>query len=151
MAAGRIDWPRIATGHVRVGARGLCAGPLGKAGREIHEPLVDLSRFTLDTRLLGLTLIADLDKGRIFEVGRDHNQRWHIDGLKGPVDMQILPNGRVLIAENHARRITERDKPERSIGNRRRRHSPRGARLPNGNTFIATYNEILEVTPDGAN
>ncbi len=115
-----------------------------------NEHLLDLSRFTLDTRLLGLTIVADLDKGRIMEIGRDHKERWHIEGFKGPVDVQCLPNGRILVAENHGRRVTERDRTGKIHWERATSAFPASCqRTANGNTFIATYNEILEVTPDG--
>jgi hypothetical protein len=115
-----------------------------------NEGLVDLSSFVPESRMLGMTLIADLDKGRVFEVDRDHTERWNIAGFGGPVDMQYLPNGRILVAENHARRVTERDKSGKVIWEKATPAFPASCqRLPNGNTFIATYNQILEVTSDG--
>ncbi len=83
-------------------------------------------------------------------MGRDGKQRWKITGIMGAMDAQVLPNGRVLIAENSAGRVTERElsgavKWEyRTPGN-----NPIACqRLPNGNTFIATYTQVMEVTPD---
>jgi HEAT repeat protein len=115
-----------------------------------NETTLDLSRLTWESRLLGLTLIADLDKGRVVEVGRDHGQRWRVDGFGGPVDVELLPSGRILVAENHSRKVTERDKTGRICWEKTTSAFPASCqRLPNGNTFIATYNELLEVTGDG--
>jgi outer membrane protein assembly factor BamB len=101
-------------------------------------------------RIQGRTLIADLDKGCIFEVGPDHKELWRVTGFGGPVDMQVLANGNVLAAENHARKVTERDRTgkvvwEKSTG----AFAASCQRLPNGNTFIATYYQLLEVAPNG--
>jgi hypothetical protein len=115
-----------------------------------HEGAIDLVKAPLESRALGLTLIADLDGGRILEIGRDHKPRWQIAGFGGPVDVQVLSNGRILVAENHARKVTERDRSGRVCWERATSTFPASCqRLPNGNTFIATYNQLVEVTPDG--
>lgn len=108
------------------------------------------ARTNLESRMLGLTLIVDLDKGRIVEVGRDHHERWHVEGLGGPVDAQLLPNGRILVAENHARRVTEQDRTGKVLWEKTTTAFPASCqRLPSGATFIATYNQLVEITPDG--
>jgi outer membrane protein assembly factor BamB len=119
-----------------------------------HKGEIDLAAAARQDRLLGLTLICEYDSptgrpgGRVWETGRDGKPRWQLQGVLGPMDAQVLPNGRVLIAENLGRRVTERDfsgtvKWEYSVGN-----NPIACqRLPNGNTFIATYTQVLEVTP----
>ena len=65
------------------------------------------------------------------------------------MDAQVLANGRILVAENSANRITERDQK----GDIKWTYQVPGnpiccQRLPNGNTFIATYNLVMEITPD---
>lgn len=115
-----------------------------------NETKVDLSRLTQEPPMLGFTVIADLDSGRISELGPDRKERWRIDGFKGPVDVQVLPNGRVLVAENHGSQVTERDQSGQIIWQKKTGALPASCqRLANGNTFIATYNQILEVTHDG--
>jgi HEAT repeat protein len=120
----------------------------------VRGPALDLARVDLEDRRLGLTLICEYDSmqgrpgGQVWECGRDGKARWKITGLQGPMDAQVLPGGRVLIAENSGQRVTERD----LTGAVRWQHSLNNTpiacqRLPNGNTFIATYNEVLEVTP----
>lgn len=103
----------------------------------------------------GLLTIAEYEAargrngGRIWERGPDGTTRWLFD-VHGAMDAQVLPNGRVLVAENIANRITERDKKGAIKWEYPLTSNPVGCqRLANGNTFIATYNELLELTPDG--
>jgi hypothetical protein len=111
---------------------------------------VDFAQVAAESRPLGLTLITDLDKGRVVEIGRDHKERWRVDGFGGPVDVQLLPTGRILVAENHARKVTERDRSGKIVWEKSTPAFPASCqRLPNGNTFIATYNQLLEYAPDG--
>jgi len=64
------------------------------------------------------------------------------------MDAHTLPNGRVLVAENNANRVTERDTKGTVLWEYRTPNNPICCqRLPNGNTFIASYNMVMEVTP----
>jgi HEAT repeat protein len=117
---------------------------------------INLAHLTQGEANLGLTTIVEYDnfvgggQGQVWECGRDGKARWKITGLMGPMDAQVLPGGRVLIAENSGQRVTERDLK----GNVKWSYSIPGGnpiacqRLPNGNTFIATYNQVMEVTRD---
>jgi outer membrane protein assembly factor BamB len=61
-----------------------------------------------------------------------------------------LPNGHVLIAENSANRITERSKDGTIKWEYRVPGNPiTSQRLPNGNTFIAAYNYLIEIDAQG--
>jgi len=118
-----------------------------------HAAEIDLARLGQE-QYLGLISVSEYDSpagqvgGRVSEFARDGKERWQITGVVGAMDAQVLPNGRVLIAENAGRRVSERDlngviKWEYPLEN-----NPIGCqRLPNGNTFIATYNQLMEVTP----
>jgi HEAT repeat protein len=123
---------------------------------ESQGPRVNLARLTQGEVNLGLFTIVEYDnfvgggQGKVWECGRDGKPRWIITGLMGPMDAQVLPGGRVLIAENSGQRVTERDLK----GNVKWSYNIPGGnpiacqRLPNGNTFIATYNQVMEVTRD---
>src|SRR5262249_56328210 len=88
--------------------------------------------------------------GRLWECGPDGKSRWHIDGVKNPADVQILPGGRYLIAECQAHVITERDRQGKVLWSHDLQGYPVSCqRLPNGNTFMASYSDIREVTRDG--
>jgi hypothetical protein len=118
----------------------------------------DLAKLGGGEPLKGLTLIIEVDgvggaggQGRVWECGPDGKQRWEWLNVNGPVDIQVLPGGRFLVAEYYASRVTERDREGKIIW-----ESPRlsgntvaAQRLPNGNTLIATMNEVTEVSRDG--
>jgi outer membrane protein assembly factor BamB len=79
------------------------------------------------------------------ELGTDNQPRWQIDNLIFPLDAQYLPGDRVLIAEYHAARVTERNTKGEVLWQKRLNGGPLVAqRLPNGNTFIATDSQLLE-------
>ena len=63
---------------------------------------------------------------------------------------QTLPNGNVLIAENNTMRVTERDPQGNVLWEYRVLTGQPIAvqRLPNGNTFIGSYNQVMEITPN---
>lgn len=120
-----------------------------------HGDKVDLAQLALADRPAGLTLIAAYDgynqgKGKVFEVSADGRTRWQIDDVRGPVDAQVLPGNRVLIAEYNAAKFTERTFDGKIVWERTANGSPVNCRrLPNGNTFLATTSEIREITADG--
>ena len=70
-------------------------------------------------------------------------------GLEGPDDVQLLPGGRILVAERHASRVTERDRNGKVLWQHKTVANPICCqRLASGHTLIATFSELLEVTPD---
>jgi HEAT repeat protein len=115
----------------------------------------DLSKLTTGAGYLGYTLLVQVSNnnsiGRVAEVGRDGKIRWQIGNLKYPVDAQVLPGERVLVTEWDGNRVAEFDfrgnviwKKEGFTG-----RATNAQRLPNGNTFICTTNELLEVDRSG--
>jgi HEAT repeat protein len=111
---------------------------------------VDLSRFETGDRLLGLTLGIEYNTGRVWECGRDGVARWEIKGLQGPMEAQVLPGGRVLIAESNNKTISERDFQGKVLWQKVLPHEPTGVqRLPSGNTFVSSYNRAMEFDRDG--
>jgi HEAT repeat protein len=100
-------------------------------------------------RQLGYTLLISMDQGLIQELGRDGKPRWQITGLQGPVDAQVLPNDRILVAEQHAGRVTERNLKNDVVWQKQANWPLGCQRLPNGHTFIVMRNQLLEVDRDG--
>jgi hypothetical protein len=91
-----------------------------------------------------------LIEGRVVAIGLDGKEHWRIDDVDGPADVQVLPNGRLLIAENHGQRITERDLSGRIVWQWRDPSYPVACwRLDSGNTFVVNRDGMLEVTPEG--
>jgi len=116
---------------------------------------VDLARLSNTDNYLGLITVCEYDSavgapgGQVWEAGRDLRPRFTIRGINGAMDAQVLSNGRILVAENSANRITERDPSGAIKWEYRVPGNPiRVQRLPNGNTFIAMYNSVMEITPD---
>ena len=121
----------------------------------VNESTLDLARLCEGETHLGLVTVCEYDSaigqpgGQVWEAGRDGKQHWKIDGVLGAMDAQVLPGGRVLVAENAANRVTERDLSGAIKWEYRTPGNPIACqRLPNGNTFIATYNQVMEITPD---
>jgi HEAT repeat protein len=118
----------------------------------VHGPAVDLNK--LDSpRRLGHTLLVEVDPntttGRVLELGPDDTPRWQIQGLRYPLDAQVLPGNRVLIAEFYGMQVTERDFRGNVLWRQPVTMPLSCQRLPNGNTFIASRNLLLEVDRSG--
>jgi hypothetical protein len=122
-----------------------------------HEGTLDLACAGEGDSFLGLVTVCEYDSvvagrfsGQVWEAPRNGTARFKFGNLVGPMDAQTLPNGRILVAENGANRVSERDRE----GNVKWEFNVVGSnpiccqRLPNGNTFIAMYNQLLEVRPD---
>jgi outer membrane protein assembly factor BamB len=87
--------------------------------------------------------------GRVWACRADGKPIWEIRGVSA-WDAQLLPNGRVLIGEYGGSQITERDLEGKVLWTHRVTNTVSSCkRLPNGNTFISTFGEILEVDPKG--
>jgi hypothetical protein len=110
---------------------------------------VDLAKIDAAPALHGYTMMILLDQGRLFEVDADNKERWHLDGLQFPLDAQMLPGERVLVAENGANRVTERNLKGEVLWETKAEAPLMAQRLPNGNTFIGTRTRLFEVTRDG--
>lgn len=116
-----------------------------------HEATVDFTR--LDT--LGYTLIVLLDERRIFELDAAGQVRWQLDGFSKPLDAQLLPNDHLLVAEHGGdlggpgNRVTERTLKGELVWKKDVDGPLVAQRLPGGNTFIATADQLFEVDPDG--
>jgi hypothetical protein len=83
------------------------------------------------------------------ELGRDGKPRWQIDGLIYPLDAHVVANNRVLVAEYSANQVTERTFKGDILWKKDVQMPLCCQRLPNGNTFIACQNQILELDRTG--
>jgi hypothetical protein len=110
-----------------------------------HGQTADLQRLNEPPSPLGFTLLLLLDMGEAREVDRDNRVRWQISGLNFPLDIQYLPGGRVLVAEHDGNTVTERDLQGNVIWEKKVDQPLVAQRLANGNTFIATPVQLIEV------
>ena len=113
-----------------------------------QNPL-DMTRLDDTPRQLGYTLVVIPGNGKVLEIDRNGKTRWELNGLQYPFDAQVLPNGNVLVAEFHGRKVTERTPANKVVWEKAVTWPIGCQRLPNGNTFIATRNQLLEVNRDG--
>jgi outer membrane protein assembly factor BamB len=122
-----------------------------------NKNAIDLTNLSDRESYLGLVTIAEYDNqvgqinGQVWEGPRGGQKRWTFGGVIGAMDAQSLPNGRILVAENSANRVTERDTKGEVKWEYRIPFNGNPIccqRLPNGNTFIASYNMVMEIRPD---
>jgi hypothetical protein len=119
---------------------------------EANNTALDLSK--LDTSVqLGYTLITQMDAkgatGRVLELRPNKDIHWQIEGLRYPLDAQVVGKDRVLIAEYLNRRVTERDFKGTIIWEKHVTMPISVQRLSNGHTFIGTRRQLLIVDGNG--
>ncbi|MBI1914819.1 MAG: PQQ-binding-like beta-propeller repeat protein [Planctomycetes bacterium] len=114
-----------------------------------HKDGLDLAKLGDAARLAGHTLVLLLDEGRAVDVDRDNKPRWQVEGLKFPLDAQYLPGDHLLVAEYQGGRVSERNRKGEVVWEKRVLQPLVAQRLPNGNTFIATSNQLSEVDKSG--
>jgi hypothetical protein len=114
-----------------------------------HADKLDLAKIDLFPAQHGYTMMILLDQNQIVEVDSANKVRWTINGVQFPLDAQLLPNDHVLVAENMANRITERNLKGEVLWQFAVEAPLVAQRLPDGNTFIATRTQLVEVDKDG--
>jgi HEAT repeat protein len=114
-----------------------------------HGAAVNLDGLDTPSRLLGYTMVVLLDEGMIQELGPDKKPRWQVRGFQFPLDAQYLPGERLLVAEHGGNLVTERNLKGDILWKKEIEGPLVAQRLPNGNTFIATRSQLLEVDRTG--
>jgi hypothetical protein len=110
---------------------------------------IDLAKVNLGTSYLGFTLVIHLDAGRVLELDVAKKVRWQIENLQFPLDAQMLPGERVLIAEHNGNIVTERNREGKVLWKKEIEGPIMAQRLANGRTFIATRTQLIEVDKNG--
>jgi hypothetical protein len=87
--------------------------------------------------------------GRVFLITPSGKTLWEIANLSNPTDALLLPNNKILITEQGANRITERDTKGNISWEKSATNPFLSQRLSNGNIFIASRNKIVEVSRNG--
>jgi hypothetical protein len=122
---------------------------------EANNHKIDLTKVNFGEAPLGWTLVCAFrhpgkGPGDVLALGRDGKERWGFTDVESPIDLRLLPGGRILVAEDWGNRLTERDRKGKVL-----REFPLPGmpvccqRLANGNTFTATHDALVELTPDG--
>jgi hypothetical protein len=110
---------------------------------------LDLARLNSTPPHLGLTLVPEMHAGRVWECGRDGKPLWELAELLSPIDAQVLPGKRLLVAELNGNRVTERDHHGKILWQHAVSTPIACQRLAGGDTFIATNHRAFVVTPSG--
>ncbi len=112
---------------------------------------VDLAKLNpAERRELGYRLVIENQTpgqpfGRVLEIDAAGKVRWSLDKLFGPQDAQVVGGNRVLLLDNNGQRVSEREVATGKILWEKPVNSAfRVQRLPNGNTFVACRNMLLE-------
>jgi hypothetical protein len=110
---------------------------------------IDLAKLESPTKLQGNTTVVLLDQGRILDLGPQNQVRWEMHNLSFPLDVQLVGEEHVLVAEYYGNRVTERDLKGNVIWERDVTGPLTAQRLANGNTFVATDMALFEFDKDG--
>jgi hypothetical protein len=114
-----------------------------------HGADVNLASLDAAPRLLGYTLVVLLDLGLIEELDAEKKPRWQVNGFQFPLDAQLLPGDRLLVAEHGGNVVTERNLKGEIVWKKEIEGPLVAQRLPNGNTFIANRTQLIEVDRAG--
>jgi hypothetical protein len=110
---------------------------------------VDLARLDTAPPMLGRTLVVLREQrsgaGKIVEINAKKEIVWKIDGLQFPSDAVVVGGNHVLIAEENGHQVSERDFTGKVVWSKQIAMPIGVQRLPNGNTFIVSRNELLEI------
>jgi hypothetical protein len=114
-----------------------------------HAATVDLVKLAEPAKLLGNTLIVLLDEGRVLELDPQKKVRWEVNNLSFPLDVQLIGENHLLVAEYYGNRVTERDLKGNVVWEREVANPLAAQRLANGNTFVASDMAFYEFDKDG--
>jgi hypothetical protein len=110
---------------------------------------VDLDVLNEKARIAGHTTVVLLDAKQVIDLDANKKERWKIDNVLFPLDVQRLSGERVLLAEYEGNRVTERNSKGEVLWSRHVMSPLTAQRLANGNTMIATAEGLVEVTRAG--
>jgi hypothetical protein len=117
-----------------------------------NETRIEPAQLKDEMAVFGFNLICEAHlpngQGRVFCCARDGKPRWQF-ALHNPIDAQVLPGQRLLIANCNSNRVVEVDRRGKVLWSHPVNLPVSCQRLPNGNTFIGTYSSLLEVTREG--
>jgi outer membrane protein assembly factor BamB len=115
-----------------------------------HGAKIDVARLEEAAKVRNFTTVVLLDKGMIVDLDAANKERWKIElGLVLPLDVQLLPGERVLIAEHDGGRVSERNRKGDVLWEKKLQQPLVAQRLPNGNTFVATRTQMMEFDREG--
>ena len=139
--------PKVALGRDEAGGK-RCQAAWSKWWQAQGEQF-DLKKRHMAQRPHGYTMLVLLDAGRVLELDKQDQIRLKFEGLTYPLDAQMLQGDRLLAAEYHADRVTERGMAGDILWEFRIDKPLVAQRLANGHTFMANEQQFIEVNREG--
>lgn len=114
---------------------------------------IDLAKVEFHPRIQGYTDLIQMNTGfalwHVVRLGPDMKEKWRIGGLSSPSDVRVLPDGRLLVAEQNNQRVTERD-PTGKVLTERRMNQPLVVEpLPDGRMLVVCRGQVVEYDKEG--
>ncbi|NBR07879.1 MAG: hypothetical protein EBT92_19240 [Planctomycetes bacterium] len=119
------------------------------AKRTVDTSKIPEALLALSAKNFGKTLVVLLDAGRVIMLDSSNNILWKIDNLQFPLDAQILPDEKVLVAEHQGNKVTERNKKGEIIWEKKIDGPLAVQKLEDGSIFIASKSNIVFVDQKG--
>jgi hypothetical protein len=114
---------------------------------------IELTKINFNEEKLGLVLMGETaGPQRVSEFGRDGKQRWEQTGYNWPMDVRVLPNGNILVADGSQAGVTERDRSGKVVWQAQTSGgwgTVAAQRFPNGNTLVVESNRLREMDRAG--
>ena len=117
---------------------------------------IDLAKLDFKgDRDLGYLLVVEMNfpgkpAGRILEQDAAGKVRWEIDNVGWPQDAQVTSNNHIVLVDNNGQRACERDIHDNTVvWEKPVNQGFRVQRLPNGDTFVAGRNGLVEFDRSG--
>jgi len=119
------------------------------AKRTVDTSKIPEALLALSAKNFGKTLVVLLDAGRVIMLDSSNNILWKIDNLQFPLDAQILPDEKVLVAEHQGNKVTERNKKGEITWEKKIDGPLAVQKLEDGSIFIASKSNIVFVDQKG--
>jgi hypothetical protein len=114
---------------------------------------IDLAKVEFKMRVQGYTDLIQMDprfgQWSVARLGPDLKEKWRINGLSTPTDLRVLPDSRLLVSEQNASRVTERDQTGKILTERRVNQPLTVEPLPNGGLLVVCRGQVVEFDKDG--
>jgi len=120
-----------------------------KEGGELVLTPKEKNQDTLKNFLVVESFNQEKKSGRVLLINPSGKILWEISNLSNPTDAILLPNNKILITEQGANRVTERDTKGNISWEKASTNPFLCQRLSNGNIFIASRNKLIEVSRNG--
>jgi hypothetical protein len=119
------------------------------AKRTTDSSIIPEAQIAFNAKNIGKTLVVLLDAGKIIMLDSSNNILWKIDNLQFPLDAQILPDEKVLVAEHQGNKVTERNKKGVIIWEKKIDGPLAVQKLEDGSIFIASKSNVIFVDQKG--